>query len=144
MFMKKEFLFLLSFIIVIGSAIGVSMIVKSFDSADADPTGEAVSNEKSDTVVVPQLDSEERANSATMVLVGSPPVLPDDHANFWNPEIGYESCMLCHAPEVAEGVGAVVPTPNHFYDDDIEKGVFRDYCIQCHVSQNDSKSSFNE
>lgn len=138
--MKKELLFILSFILVVGIAIGASMIQKESKDVVADDPATDTPSTQTDVVVVPQLNTDERADSATMVLVGSPPVLPDDHATFWNPSLGYESCMVCHAvPET----GAPLPTNNHYYDDDITKGIFRDYCIQCHVTQNDTKSAFN-
>jgi nitrate reductase (cytochrome), electron transfer subunit len=138
--MKKEWIFLLSFILVIGVAIGTSMLGKSSETTSSEPTGESATNETSE-VVVTQLSSDERADSATMVLVGSPPVLPDDHASFWNPEIGYDSCMVCHnTPET----GAPTPTPEHYYEDNIDKGIFRDYCIQCHVTQESTQSAFND
>ncbi|WP_017755757.1 nitrate reductase cytochrome c-type subunit [Calidifontibacillus oryziterrae] len=92
-------------------------------------------------VAVPQLDNEGRENSATMGLLSAPPMMPADHSNYWNSEQRQESCLVCHNhPET----GAMYPTAAHYYDEEQGGTIFRDYCVQCHAAQLDTKAAFNE
>lgn len=136
--MKKEYLFLLGFIVVLGLAIGTSMIGKSTETASEEAGSVASSNE---TLVVPQLTSDEREEAATMVLIGAPPMQPADHIDRWNPELRHESCLTCHA--TPEATGAREIPEDHYYDNNRDNPIFRDNCVQCHGQQNDTKSAFN-
>lgn len=137
--MKKEFLFLLSFIVVIGLAIGTAMLGKSNEEASGDAT--KVSNVANEQVTVPQLESDEREDAATMVLLGTPPMQPADHIDRWNPELRQDSCLTCHA--TPETTGAREIPEDHYYDNNRDNPIFRDNCVQCHGQQNDTKSAFN-
>ncbi|MDQ0156696.1 nitrate reductase cytochrome c-type subunit [Robertmurraya andreesenii] len=137
--MKKEYLFLLGFILVIGLAIGTAMIGKSNEAAGEDAAKD--SSTASQQVTIPQLESEGREDASTMVLLGTPPMQPADHIDRWNPEQRQDSCLLCHA--TPETTGAREIPENHYYDNDRTKAIFRDNCIQCHGQQNDTKSAFN-
>jgi len=134
---KKELLFLLGFVLILGFAIGTSLIGKTLEKASEEETA-AVSKEQ---VVVPQLTSDEREEAATMVLLGAPPMQPADHIDRWNPELRHESCLACHA--TPEATGAKEIPENHFYENNRENPIFRDNCVQCHGQQNDTKSAFN-
>ncbi|MBP2239771.1 nitrate reductase cytochrome c-type subunit [Cytobacillus eiseniae] len=133
---SKELLFVVAFILVVSVSIGASKLYSSQTETQEEST---VQTEK--TVSIPQLSDDNREASATMVLLGAPPMQPSDHIDRWNPELHHESCMTCHAvPET----GAPTPPADHFYDQDIKGTVFRDNCQQCHATQNDSKSAFND
>ncbi|QED47852.1 nitrate reductase cytochrome c-type subunit [Cytobacillus dafuensis] len=133
---SKEILFVVAFILVVSVAIGSTKLY-STQTTDTD----VKSADTKEIVTVPQLTEEGREASATMVLLGAPPMQPADHIDRWNPELHHESCMTCHAvPET----GAPTPPPNHFYDEDTKGTIFRDNCQQCHATQNDSKSAFND
>lgn len=132
--LSKEYVYVLGFILIVGLAIGVSKI-GSTEQASEELDGEAVE------IVVPQLNSEEREDSATMVLIGAPPMQPADHIDRWIPEQRHESCLTCHA--TPETTGAREIPEDHYYDNNINNPIFRDNCIQCHGQQNDTKSAFN-
>lgn len=134
--MKKEFLYLLGFILVMTLAVGVSMIGKFYDVASGDGSVDE------GPLVIPQLESEGREDASTMVLIGTPPMQPADHIDRWNPEIQYESCMTCHATPDLTGAREI--PEDHFYDNNRDNPIFRHNCIQCHGQQNDTKSAFNE
>lgn len=137
--MKKELLYLLGFILVIGLAIGTSMIAKSTETASEEAESATASGEEQ--VVIPQLTSDEREDSATMVLLGAPPMQPADHIDRWNPELRHESCLTCHA--TPDTTGAREIPEDHYYDNNRDNPIFRDNCVQCHGQQNDTKSAFN-
>lgn len=133
---SKEILFVVAFMLIISIAIGATKLSTPQSSETDDQTPQKV-----ETVSIPQLEEEGREASATMVLLGAPPMQPADHIDRWNPEIHHESCMTCHAvPET----GAPTPPANHYYDEDTKGTIFRDNCQQCHATQNDSKTAFNE
>lgn len=131
---SKELIFIVAFIIVLGSAILTGKISHPGEKASSVTVAKSA-------LVVTQLQEDGRENSATMVLQGAPPMQPASHIDRWNPAQRQESCMACHGNA---STGAPTPPKNHFYDDDIKNKVFRDNCIQCHAQQNDSKSAFNE
>lgn len=137
--MKKEYLYLLGFIVVMGLAIGAGMIGKSLNTASEEPG--TVTSSSEGQLVVPQLTSDGREEAATMVLIGAPPMQPADHIDRWNPELRHESCLTCHA--VPESTGAREIPEDHFYDNNRQNPIFRDNCVQCHGQQNDTKSAFN-
>ncbi|EKN63996.1 nitrate reductase cytochrome c-type subunit [Schinkia azotoformans] len=135
----KELGFVLVFLLVVIVAVACSpsgTSQKATEKTDAAPPADTVA-----AATVPQLESNGREDAATMVLLNAPPVLPADHKNFWQEKLRQESCMVCHAtPET----GAPLPTPEHYYDNQQGGKIFRDTCIQCHATQNDTKSAFNE
>lgn len=135
---SKQIIYVLIFVLVVAVAIGAEKIRTSL-SESASTNSDAPKTEA--TTVIPQLTTE-REESATMVLLGAPPMQPADHIDRWNPQIHHESCMTCHA---VPATGAPTPPANHYYDEDVTAGkVFRDNCIQCHATQNDTKSAFND
>lgn len=137
--MKKEYMFLLGFILVIGVALSTGMLGKSHsESASSDGKEAATSDVQ---VTIPQLETEEREDSATMVLLGAPPMQPADHIDRWIPEKRQESCLACHASP--ETTGAREIPEDHYYDSNINNPIFRDNCVQCHGQQNDTKNAFN-
>lgn len=131
---SKELIFIVAFVIVLGSAILTAQLSQRGEKASSVT---AVTPE----VVITQLQEDGREKSETMVLLGAPPMQPVNHIDRWNPAQRQESCMACHGNE---STGAPTPPKDHFYDEDIKNRVFRDNCIQCHAQQNDSKSAFNE
>ncbi|WP_102345612.1 nitrate reductase cytochrome c-type subunit [Bacillus sp. Marseille-P3661] len=135
----KELLYVLAFLLVIITAVGCSQTGTSEDAAPE----EVPATEKPQAVTaetVPQLDTEGREQSSTMVLLNAPPTMPNDHGSFWNGELRQESCLVCHAtPET----GAPQPTADHYYNSEPGGEIFRDSCIQCHATQNDTKPAFN-
>lgn len=133
---SKGIIFVVAFIIIVAAAIGSE---KLRTSLTASTESEATQGET--TTVIPQLTGEAREESATMVLLGAPPMQPADHIDRWNPEIHHESCMTCHA---VPSTGAPTPPVNHYYDENINGKIFRDNCQQCHATQNDSKAAFND
>lgn len=90
-------------------------------------------------IELPQLSSE-RADAATMVLIGAPPVKPIDHINRWRASLQENNCLPCHA--TGSG-GATILPDSHYFNDDPTEGVLRRYCIQCHVEQRDDRPAFN-
>lgn len=135
----KEIIFVLVFILIIGVAIGAEKIRTSFNDSESIV---AVTPNTATETVIPQLTDAGREESATMVLLGAPPMQPADHIDRWNPEMHHESCMTCHANPAT---GARTLPENHYYDNDRAAGrIFRDNCIQCHATQNDSKAAFND
>lgn len=132
---SKGIIFVVVFILVVAVAIGSE---KLRTSQTASPEAETT---QAEGTVIPQLTGDGREESATMALLGAPPMQPSDHIDFWNPEIQFESCMTCHA---VPATGAPTPPVNHFYDEDINGKIFRHNCQQCHATQNDSKSAFND
>lgn len=130
---SRELIFLFAFILVLGSAILTTKLSGTEESGSGESTAKS-------GAVVAQLQEDGRENSATMVLLGAPPMQPASHIDRWIPEKRHESCMTCHANP---STGAPTPPKNHFYEDNINK-VFRDNCVQCHAQQNDSKTTFNE
>ena len=136
---SKQIIFVLVFILIVGVAIGAEKIRTSFTDS-ASPASDAPKTAVAK--VIPQLENEGREESATMVLLGAPPMQPADHIERWNPELHHESCMTCHANPAT---GARTLPENHYYDNDRAAGrIFRDNCIQCHATQNDTKSAFND
>lgn len=138
----KGLIFIVAFLVIISSAVGATLLAENAKKSDQPGSSTDTTETATKTpVIVPQLDGEGREESATMVLVGAPPMMPDDHASFWNAETRHDSCLVCHDhPET----GAPKPTPVHYYNDDPNDKIFRDYCVQCHATQNDSKTAFNE
>lgn len=137
---EKGLLFLVAFVVVITSSIGVTLLADR-PNDEQEVANDSGANDADKQLAVPQLESDSREDSATMILIGSPPMMPDDHANYWNPDVRHDSCLVCHDnPET----GAPLPTADHYYNDDYDDKIFRDYCIQCHATQNDSKTAFNE
>ncbi|GAX89797.1 nitrate reductase cytochrome c-type subunit [Effusibacillus lacus] len=108
-------------------------------SAGQSNAQQAVSKEKS-PLQFPQLKDSGRGDAATMQLIGSPPMQPKDHIDRWIPEQHEKSCLACHG---VKETGAPTPPPNHWYEEKQGGKIFRDYCIQCHAQQNDSKPAFN-
>lgn len=134
--MRREILYVVVFMLVVSVAIGSTKLLSTQTASTDEEVIQA--DEK---VAIPQLTEDGREESATMVLLGAPPMQPADHIDRWNPEIHHESCMTCHAvPET----GAPTPPANHFYDEDTKGTIFRDNCQQCHATQNDSKTAFND
>jgi nitrate reductase (cytochrome), electron transfer subunit len=131
----KELVFLAIFVMVLFSAIGTSKLFSQSKTASTVPNTTI-----DQPLVVTQLEEEGREKSATMVLVGAPPMQPADHIDRWNPEMHHESCMACHSNPAT---GAPTPPVNHFYNDDTKDKIFRDNCQQCHATQNDTKTAFN-
>jgi nitrate reductase (cytochrome), electron transfer subunit len=131
----KELVFLAIFVMVLFSAIGISKLFSPSETASTVPKTTI-----DQPLVVTQLEEEGREKSATMVLVGAPPMQPADHIDRWNPEMHHESCMACHSNPAT---GAPTPPVNHFYNDDTKDKIFRDNCQQCHATQNDTKTAFN-
>jgi nitrate reductase (cytochrome), electron transfer subunit len=131
----KELVFLAIFVMVLFSAIGTSKLFTQTKTASTVPN---ITTDQ--PLVVTQLEEEGREKSATMVLVGAPPMQPADHIDRWNPELHHESCMACHSNPAT---GAPTPPVNHFYNDDTKDKIFRDNCQQCHATQNDTKTAFN-
>lgn len=138
--MKREYLFLLSFTLLLVVAIGTTKIYDSLTKPDA--SADSVTANNTNEVVIPQLLTDDREDARTMVLLGTPPLQPKDHIDRWIPELHHESCMTCHA--MPESTGAREVPDDHFYDNDRTKAVFRDNCIQCHGEQKDTKTAFNE
>jgi len=137
---SKQVIFVLLFVLIVAAAIGAEKIRMSF-SESASPDSNAPKTVA--PTVIPQLNSEGREESATMVLLGAPPMQPADHIDRWNPDLHHESCMTCHA--TPETTGARTVPENHYYDEDRTAGkIFRDNCIQCHATQNDTKTAFND
>ncbi|MFE8694815.1 nitrate reductase cytochrome c-type subunit [Cytobacillus sp. FJAT-53684] len=134
--MRREILYVVVFMLVVSVAIGSTKLLSTQTASTDEEVIQA--DEK---VAIPQLTEDGREESATMVLLGAPPMQPADHIDRWNPEIHHESCMTCHAvPET----GAPTPPANHYYDEDTKGTIFRDNCQQCHATQNDSKTAFND
>lgn len=131
----KELIFVIAFAFVIFSAVGISKLSETSESASTAPKSSV-----DQPLVVTQLEEEGREKSATMVLVGAPPMQPADHIDRWIPEQHHESCMACHKNPAT---GAPTPPDNHFYNDDSKDKIFRDNCQQCHATQNDTKTAFN-
>lgn len=138
--MKREYLFLLGFVLLLGISIGTTMIYETSKSTNEPVSTNTATN--SEEVVIPQLLTDERENAATMVLIGTPPLQPADHIDRWIPELHHESCMTCHA--MPETTGAREVPDDHFYENDRTQPVFRDNCVQCHGEQRDTKTAFNE
>lgn len=132
---EKEIGFVVAFLLILLVAIGTTKLFS---------TSETVSNSPKTAIdqplVVTQLEEEGRESSATMVLVGAPPMQPNDHIDRWNPELHHESCMACHGNTAT---GAPTPPKNHFYNEDTNDKIFRDNCQQCHATQIDTKTAFN-
>lgn len=126
-----ELAYLGLFFVVLLSAIGVTKL------AETRPTPVATASQGTELV---QLSEKGRQSAATMQLISPPPTQPADHIARWNPELRQESCLACHGKA---GTGAPTPSKNHFYDEDQKGKIFRDNCIQCHVTQNDKKPAFN-
>jgi nitrate reductase (cytochrome), electron transfer subunit len=131
----KELIFVIAFAFVLFSAVGISKLSETSESASTAPKSSV-----DQPLVVSQLEEEGREKSATMVLVGAPPMQPADHIDRWIPEQHHESCMACHKNPAT---GAPTPPDNHFYNDDSKDKIFRDNCQQCHATQNDTKTAFN-
>jgi nitrate reductase (cytochrome), electron transfer subunit len=131
----KELIFVIAFAFVLFSAVGISKLSETSESASTAPKSSV-----DQPLVVTQLEEEGREKSATMVLVGAPPMQPADHIDRWIPEQHHESCMACHKNPAT---GAPTPPDNHFYNDDSKDKIFRDNCQQCHATQNDTKTAFN-
>lgn len=137
---SKQVIYVLLFVLVVAAAISSEKIRMSFVEPETSDTAGAKTEA---TTVIPQLTNDGREESATMVLLGAPPMQPADHIDRWNPELHHESCMTCHA--IPETTGARTLPENHYYDNDQAAGnIFRDNCIQCHATQNDTKSAFND
>ncbi|MFS1516025.1 nitrate reductase cytochrome c-type subunit [Cytobacillus sp. Hm23] len=136
--MKKRNLLLFVISVLVFSLIGCSN-----DTADPVQQTEPEVTEEPvvETVTLPQLSSDDREDAASMVLQGAPPMQPDDHIDRWNPELRYESCTACHGNEAT---GAPTPPADHYVDDKIGNPIYRDNCIQCHATQNDTKPAFNQ
>lgn len=137
----KELYFVLSFLLVVIVAVACTpsgLSQKATEKTDAAPPTETAA---ATATTVPQLESDGREDSATMVLLNTPPVQPADHKDFWKEDLRQDSCLVCHAtPET----GAPTPPADHYYDNQQGGTIFRDSCIQCHATQNDTKSAFNE
>jgi nitrate reductase (cytochrome), electron transfer subunit len=131
----KELVFVIAFAFVLFSAVGISKLSTSTETASTTPKLNV-----DQPLVVTQLEEEGREKSATMVLVGAPPMQPADHIERWNPEQHHQSCMACHSNPAT---GAPTPPENHFYNDDTKDKIYRDNCQQCHATQNDTKTAFN-
>lgn len=88
---------------------------------------------------LPQLETEEPEDAATMKIMGTPPMMPDFHKGFWDSVKRHESCISCH------GNSESAPTlpADHYNNNTVEEGISRDSCIQCHATQNDTKPAFN-
>ncbi|RHW38018.1 napB [Neobacillus notoginsengisoli] len=126
-----ELAYLGLFFVVLLTAIGVTKLSEVRETAQVP---------KSQVSALVQLDEKERPDAATMQLISPPPTQPSDHVNRWNPELHHESCLACHGKS---GTGAPTPPENHYIDSDQKGTIFRDNCIQCHVTQNDKKPAFN-
>ncbi|MBU8878370.1 nitrate reductase cytochrome c-type subunit [Bacillus sp. FJAT-29790] len=131
---RKEILFVVAFMLVVAVAIGTQKLGSTEKASSEVPAVQA-------NTVIPQLTADGREESGTMVLLGAPPMQPADHIDRWNPDLHHESCMSCHA---VPATGAPTPPTNHYYDDDIKGTIFRDNCQQCHATQNDTKTAFND
>jgi nitrate reductase (cytochrome), electron transfer subunit len=131
----KELIFVIAFAFVLFSAVGISKLSETSESASTAPKSSV-----NQPLVVTQLEEEGREKSATMVLVGAPPMQPADHIDRWIPEQHHESCMACHKNPAT---GAPTPPDNHFYNNDSKDKIYRDNCQQCHATQNDTKTAFN-
>jgi nitrate reductase (cytochrome), electron transfer subunit len=131
----KELVFLVAFAIVLISALGVT---KMFQHSEKVSAPAVIKNDEN--LVITQLEEEGREKSATMVLLGAPPMQPSDHIDRWNPDLHHESCMACHSNPAT---GAPTPPVNHYYNEDTKDKIFRDNCQQCHATQNDTKTAFN-
>lgn len=131
----KELAFVIAFAIVLFSAIGISNLSSTSETASTTPKSNI-----DQPLVITQLEEEGRERSSTMVLVGAPPMQPADHIDRWNPDQHHESCMACHKNPAT---GAPTPPDNHFYNEDTTDKIFRDNCQQCHATQNDTKTAFN-
>jgi nitrate reductase cytochrome c-type subunit len=131
--MKKELLFVFVFFLIVSVAIGTQQL-QNINTNHSSPI------EKASAIAIPQLSEEGREKSATMVLIGAPPMQPGDHIDRWNSELHHESCMSCHGNA---STGAPIPPENHYYENNRNEAVFRDNCIQCHATQNDNKPAFN-
>jgi nitrate reductase (cytochrome), electron transfer subunit len=131
----KELIFVIAFAFVLFSAVGISKLSETSESASTAPKSSV-----DQPLVVTQLEEEGREKSATMVLVGAPPMQPADHIDRWIPEQHHESCMACHKNPAT---GAPTPPENHFYNNDSKDKIYRDNCQQCHATQNDTKTAFN-
>ncbi|MDQ0255225.1 hypothetical protein J2S74_002607 [Evansella vedderi] len=46
-------------------------------------------------VDLPQL-TDDKVDAATMVLISSPPMQPEDHVNRWSGSMQHDSCLSCH------------------------------------------------
>lgn len=135
---SKGIIFIVAFIIIVAAAIGSEKLRTSHSESSGSES--AVAQDQPNTAL-PQLEGKDREQSATMGLIGAPPMQPADHIDRWNPEIHHESCMTCHA---VPSTGAPTPPVNHYYDENINGKIFRDNCQQCHATQNDSKAAFND
>ncbi len=135
----KELGFVLAFFLVVIVAVACTpsgTSEKATEKTDAAPPAGTV-----EAATVPQLESDGREDSATMVLLNAPPVQPADHKDFWKEDLRQDSCLVCHA---TPSTGAPIPPADHYYDNQQGGTIFRDTCIQCHATQNDTKSAFNE
>ncbi|OIJ14749.1 hypothetical protein BKP37_07150 [Anaerobacillus alkalilacustris] len=126
------------FLFVIGLLIVAISVGSSFFS-HTEPNEDQTEQQTAKTLLLPQLN-EERADAATMVLVSAPPPQPADHINRWNPDLQQDSCLMCHALETT---GAATLPEDHYYDNNRNNELYRTYCIQCHVTQEDDKPAFN-
>lgn len=142
--MKKSNYFLFATLIgilVLALVIGAALFGDSAKDTVKEPLQE--DEARNQAINLPQLN-EERADAATMVLISAPPLSPPDHAGRWNPELGQESCLMCH--EQPEATGAREIPIDHFEDEDRSKGIFgpRNSCITCHgLDTGDTRRGFN-
>lgn len=130
---KKELIFMVFLVLILGVAVGTTFIIDGPKVATTDGSEEQQN-------VIPQLTTEDREDASTMVLLGAPPMQPADHIDRWNPELRTESCMTCHSNSET---GAPRPPVNHYYEDNLNKPIFRDNCVQCHGEQNETNTAFN-
>lgn len=132
-------------LLIVGVSVG-AILLSGKDStgeapADNDPqVTETETNKEPDSL--PQLDSSDREDSATMVLVDTPPVMPNDESHKWNTEERFDACMICHDHPVE--MECMKPPADHYYNEDQDGKIFKDFCISCHVVEHDSKTAFNE
>lgn len=131
----KQLIYLIPFVLVLVIAVAISI-----DHSNEEVSTEVANIEEKEQTI-PQLEEEGRADAATMVLVDSPPMQPADHVDRWHPDLREQSCMSCHA---SEATGAPKPPENHYYEEEeLRDKIFRDNCLQCHATQNDTKPAFN-
>ncbi|WNF38106.1 nitrate reductase cytochrome c-type subunit [Bacillaceae bacterium IKA-2] len=147
--MKKSNYFLFAAaiaILIFASVIGVSLISDS-SKETAQPKQEKEQEPKQEqpatAINLPQL-TEERADAATMGLISAPTLQPVDHLGRWNPQLGKDSCLMCHQDSAATGAREI--PIDHFVDEDRSEGIFgpRNQCITCHgLDSGDTKPAFN-
>ena len=138
----KKYLFTLLLIMLI-AVVGCSNNSTTQPKEDPKDTEPVVEQPQVAPVNIPQL-SEDRADAATMVLITAPTLQPADHAGRWNPDLGMQSCLMCH--EQAEAMGAREIPLDHFNDQDRSKGIFgaRNSCVTCHgLDSGDARPGFN-